>query len=230
MEEDLSWGWGWGRGVSWIGGGQGTHLIWWGNSPQLFLRSEENCLVPWSFKTHLWGMRALNSILGWGALTSIDGVEWGEGGTQLLCSYYFGSVYWFKQLEQQAISVYVFTVLNRFTQKCYIYSKQNQKLKFFKYPVLYGLRNITLITSAYAYVILPVVYASSQENLALNKLAWSASNDTLAPPSLAVDGDFTRSTHITIHSSWPFLAVDLGCKFLIGNVSGRLGYREYRAW
>ena len=126
-----------------MGVGEGCELDrWWsGHSPYMVgelapiiseVRGELSC----SLKLQNTSVRGEGTQfhLGWGAFTSIDGVEWGEGGTQLLCSYYFGFVYWFKQLEQQATSihraVYVFTVLNRFTQKCYIYSKQIRNWNF----------------------------------------------------------------------------------------------------
>ena len=75
-------------------------------------------------------------------------------------------------------------------------------------------------TSTNADVIIPVVYAAVQPsvNLALNKPAWSADNDTEFPPSLAVDGDDGTLTIIETDSTWPFLAVDLGGRVMVEGV------------
>ena len=56
-------------------------------------------------------------------------------------------------------------------------------------------------------IILPTVHGARPQNLALNKPAWTATNQTLNPPGVAVDGD--TSTIMETTSPWPFLAIDL---------------------
>ena len=56
-------------------------------------------------------------------------------------------------------------------------------------------------------IVLPTVHGARQQNLALNKPAWTATNQTLNPPGIAVDGD--TSTLMETTSPWPFLAIDL---------------------
>ena len=53
------------------------------------------------------------------------------------------------------------------------------------------------------------VHAVQPENTAVNKSAWTTTNDTTAPPNWAVDGNPATFTRI-LTPSWPFLAVDLG--------------------
>ena len=57
--------------------------------------------------------------------------------------------------------------------------------------------------------IFAAVHAVQPENTAVNKSAWTTTNDTTAPPNWAVDGNPATFTRI-FTPSWPFLAVDLG--------------------
>ena len=94
------------------------------------------------------------------------------------------------------------------------------------------LGDITDTTSTNADVIIPVVYAAVQPsvNLALNKPAWSANNDTMYPPSLAVDGDDWTYTRISTDSTWPFLAVDLGGRVMVEGILLRVNWGECQVW
>ena len=92
----------------------------------------------------------------------------------------------------------------------------------------YDLGDITDTTSTDADVIIPAVYAAVQPsvNLALNKPAWSADNNTMLPPSLAVDGDDWTHAYIGTDSTWPFLAVDLGGRVMVQGIRLRVGNGE----
>ena len=96
----------------------------------------------------------------------------------------------------------------------------------------YDLGDITDTTSTDADVIIPAVYAAVQPsvNLALNKPAWSAYNNTVYPPNLAVDGNDGTPTLIYADSTWPFLAVDLGGRVMVGSVLLRVFKGECQVW
>ena len=96
----------------------------------------------------------------------------------------------------------------------------------------YDLGDITDTTSTDADVIIPAVYAAVQPsvNLALNKPAWSATNSTWNPPSLAVDGDDETYMFFETDSTWPFLAVDLGGRVMVESVVLRVYWGECQVW
>ena len=75
-------------------------------------------------------------------------------------------------------------------------------------------------------LIFPAAHGARSGNLAMNAFLWSANNHTHNPPSKAVDGDIGTLTIIYVTTSWPFLAVDLGCKYMVETVAGRLGTCE----
>ena len=94
------------------------------------------------------------------------------------------------------------------------------------------LGDITDTTFADADVIIPAVYAAIQPtlNLALNKPVWSTNNPTSDPPNLAVDGvDWTLTVVYTV-STWPFLAVDLGGRVMVGRILLRVYRGECQVW
>ena len=74
--------------------------------------------------------------------------------------------------------------------------------------------------------IFAAVHAVQPENTAVNKSAWTTTNDTTAPPNWAVDGNPATFTRI-LTSSWPFLAVDLGRNSTLLTVVLRLWNGEY---
>ena len=96
----------------------------------------------------------------------------------------------------------------------------------------YDLGDITDTTSSDANVVIPAVYAAVQPsvNLALNKPAWSANNETTNPPSLAVDGDDRTATVILTYSTWPFLAVDLRGRVMVESVLLSVHWGECQVW
>ena len=64
---------------------------------------------------------------------------------------------------------------------------------------------------------LSAVQAAEPENIALNKSAWSSSNDTSGLASNAVDGK-TSGAYMTVNGGWPFCAVDFGVKITLKSV------------
>ena len=77
--------------------------------------------------------------------------------------------------------------------------------------------------------IFAAVHAVKPENTAVNKSAWTTTNDTTAPPNWAVDGDPATFTRI-LTPSWPFLAVDMGRHSTLKTVVLRLWNGELHVY
>ena len=75
-----------------------------------------------------------------------------------------------------------------------------------------------------------IIPAVEPQDLARNKPAWSADNNTGGPASLALDGN--GATHVAIYtfSTWPWMAVDLGGRVTVEKVLLKVDHGECQVW
>ena len=80
--------------------------------------------------------------------------------------------------------------------------------------------------TTYISVIFIAVHTMRPENIAVSKPAWTTTNDSLAPPRRAVDGNPATFTRIST-AYWPFLGIDLQSRVTLVTVLLRLWKGEY---